>query len=169
MSVARGVHRGANRREGGITGKPVGADQQLWHTANTVGISPANILVNLPEQSSGLHTVPEGKRLDAHRCNDRIDLCFCRIGKRRLRTFIVDTQRTDVIGDEPVWHGDKVCGWITSGGYAHASGVSVALGYVEKELADSEGPWSIEILGQRFPARLQRVPLFDADGKRQRG
>lgn len=90
-------------------------------------------------------------------------------GKRRLRTFIVDTQRTDVIGDEPVWHGDKVCGWITSGGYAHASGVSVALGYVEKELADSEGPWSIEILGQRFPARLQRVPLFDADGKRQRG
>ena len=90
-------------------------------------------------------------------------------GKRRLRTFIVDTQRTDVIGDEPVWHGDNVCGWITSGGYAHASGVSVALGYVEKELADSEGPWSIEILGQRFPARLQRVPLFDADGKRQRG
>ncbi len=90
-------------------------------------------------------------------------------GKRRLRTFIVDTQRTDVIGDEPVWHGEKVCGWITSGGYAHASGVSVALGYVEKELADSEGPWSIEILGQRFPARLQRVPLFDADGKRQRG
>ena len=90
-------------------------------------------------------------------------------GKRRLRTFIVDTQRTDVIGDEPVWHGEKVCGWITSGGYAHASGVSVALGYVDKELADSDGPWSIEILGERFPARLQRVPLFDADGKRQRG
>ena len=46
---------------------------------------------------------------------------------------------------------------------------SVALGYVDKELADSDGPWSIEILGERFPARLQRVPLFDADGKRQRG
>ena len=89
-------------------------------------------------------------------------------GKRRLRTFLVETQRTDVIGDEPVWHGERVCGWITSGGYAHGSGVSVALGYVDKDLAESDGPWSIEILGQRFPARLQRVPLFDPDGKRQR-
>jgi dimethylglycine dehydrogenase len=89
-------------------------------------------------------------------------------GKRRLCTFLVDTVRTDVIGDEPVWHGESVCGWVTSGGYAHASGLSVAVGYVDKALADSEGPWSIEILGQRFPARLQRVPLFDAAGRRQR-
>lgn len=89
-------------------------------------------------------------------------------GKRRLRTFLVETQRTDVIGDEPVWHGERVCGWITSGGYAHGSGVSVALGYVDKDLAESDGPWSIEILGRRFPAQLQRVPLFDPDGKLQR-
>ena len=89
-------------------------------------------------------------------------------GKRRLCTFLVDTVRTDVIGDEPVWHGESVCGWVTSGGYAHGSGVSVAVGYVDRALADSEGPWSIEILGERFPARLQRVPLFDAAGRRQR-
>ena len=90
-------------------------------------------------------------------------------GLRRLRTFIVDTDRTDVIGDEPIWFGEQVRGWVTSGGYAHGSGLSVAMGYVEREIADSEGPWSIEILGRRFPARLQRVPLFDAEGRRQRG
>lgn len=90
-------------------------------------------------------------------------------GLRRLRTFIVDTARTDVIGDEPIWFGEQVRGWVTSGGYAHGSGLSVAMGYVERDIADSEGPWSIEILGQRFPARLQRVPLFDAEGRRQRG
>ena len=90
-------------------------------------------------------------------------------GHRRLRTFIVETDTTDVIGDEPIWHGDTVCGWVTSGGYAHASALSVAVGYVAKELADSDGPWSIEILGQRRRARLQRTPLFDADGKRLHG
>ncbi len=90
-------------------------------------------------------------------------------GVRRLRTFIVETERTDVIGDEPVWHGERVVGWVTSGGYAHASGVSVAMGYVERELADLDTGWSIEILGNRCPARLQKSPLFDADGRRQRG
>ncbi len=90
-------------------------------------------------------------------------------GVRRLRTFIVETERTDVIGDEPVWHGERVVGWVTSGGYAHASEVSVAIGYVERELADLDTGWSIEILGNRCPARLQTSPLFDADGRCQRG
>jgi dimethylglycine dehydrogenase len=88
---------------------------------------------------------------------------------RRLRTFIVETDRTDVIGDEPIWFGEQVRGWVTSGGYAHGSGVSVALGYVDKDIAESDGPWSIEILGRRFAARMQRVPLFDPAGVRQRG
>jgi len=90
-------------------------------------------------------------------------------GTRRLRTFIVETVRTDVIGDEPIWFGEHVRGWVTSGGYAHASGLSIALGYVDKDIAESDGPWTIEILGERFPARMQRVPLFDSEGLRQRG
>ena len=89
-------------------------------------------------------------------------------GVRRLRTFIVETERTDVIGDEPIWQGERVVGWVTSGGFAHASGVSVAVGYVERELADLDTGWRIEILGTLCPARLQKSPLFDADGRRQR-
>jgi dimethylglycine dehydrogenase len=90
-------------------------------------------------------------------------------GTRRLRTFVVDTARTDVIGDEPIWFGEQVRGWVTSGGFAHGSGLSVALGYVDKDIAECDGPWSIEILGERFGARMQRVPLFDPAGQRQRG
>jgi dimethylglycine dehydrogenase len=90
-------------------------------------------------------------------------------GKLRLRVFVVDADGADVIGDEPIWHGDTVCGWVTSGGYAHGSAVSVAVGYVEKALADRAGGWSIEILGERRPARLQQEALFDAAGKRMRG
>lgn len=87
-------------------------------------------------------------------------------GRLRLRCYVVETDDADVIGDEPIWHEAAVCGWVTSGGFAHGSNVSVALGYVPTELADANDGWSIEILGQRYPARLQRRALFDPDGKR---
>jgi dimethylglycine dehydrogenase len=87
-------------------------------------------------------------------------------GRLRLRCFVVDTDNVDAIGDEPIWYGDAVRGWATSGGFAHASGVSVVMGYVPKEIADEPGPWSIEILGTRYPARLQVRALFDPDGQR---
>ena len=56
-------------------------------------------------------------------------------GKLRLRTFIVDAKDADVIGDEPICFKGEVRGWVTSGGYAHAAGKAVALGYVPKEIA----------------------------------
>jgi dimethylglycine dehydrogenase len=90
-------------------------------------------------------------------------------GRLRLRCFVVETQGVDAIGDEPIWFRDELRGWVTSGGFAHASGVSVAMGYVPKEIADEAEHWSIEILGQRYPARLQRRSLFDFDGKRLKG
>ncbi|MBC8220721.1 MAG: FAD-dependent oxidoreductase, partial [Proteobacteria bacterium] len=93
--------------------------------------------------------------------------------KLRLRTFVVDANDADVIGDEPIWFNsdpdknapDEVKGWVTSGGYAHNSGVSVAMGYVPQEIADEKHGWSIEILGQRYSATLQEEALFDPKGR----
>ncbi len=42
------------------------------------------------------------------------------------------------------------------------------MGYVPKELAEEDGGWEIELLGERLHARLQRQPLFDANGSRMR-
>ncbi len=89
-------------------------------------------------------------------------------GRLRLRTFTVEAKDADVIGDEPIWYDGRVVGWVTSGGFAHASGVSVAMGYVPKELAEADGGWKIELLGDRLAAKLQRQPLFDANGSRMR-
>jgi dimethylglycine dehydrogenase len=89
-------------------------------------------------------------------------------GTLRLRTFIVEARNADVIGDEPIYFKGEVRGWVTSGGYAHASGVSVALGYVPKEIADELDGWSVELLGDILPARLQSQPLFDANGAKMR-
>jgi dimethylglycine dehydrogenase len=89
-------------------------------------------------------------------------------GTLRLRTFVIDAMDADVIGDEPISLNGKVCGWVTSGGYAHTSGVSVALGYVPKDVADETDGWQVELLGEMLPARLQAQPLFDANGSRLR-
>ncbi|HZB42422.1 MAG TPA: glycine cleavage T C-terminal barrel domain-containing protein, partial [Ilumatobacter sp.] len=84
----------------------------------------------------------------------------------------------DVIGDEPVWlvgdddddrhDNDRVVGWITSGGYAHYSGLSLAWGYVPAELADGAQQFEIEIIGNRRPARIQKEPPVDPSGLRMR-
>ena len=90
-------------------------------------------------------------------------------GKLRLRTFVVDADDADAIGDEPIWFDGEVRGWVTSGGYAHCSKVSVAMGYVPKDIADLPDSWEIEILGERRRARLQPDPLFDPHATRMRG
>jgi len=91
---------------------------------------------------------------------------------RRLVTLVVDADDADAIHDEPVFHGGEVVGFVTSGGYAHHVGESVALGYVPAHLADGSagtGGFEVEILGDLRPARLQREPLYDPLGERMRG
>jgi dimethylglycine dehydrogenase len=90
-------------------------------------------------------------------------------GARRLTAFTVAGTPVDVIGDEPIWHDNKVVGWITSGGYAHWAKQSVALGYLPREVADAESGFEIEIIGERYPALVQHEPLFDPQGERMRG
>jgi dimethylglycine dehydrogenase len=90
-------------------------------------------------------------------------------GKLRLRAFTMEAEDADVIGDEPIWFGGEVRGWVTSGGFAHGSKASVAMGYVPKEIADEASGFEIELLGKRHAARLQPAPLFDANLERMRG
>jgi dimethylglycine dehydrogenase len=98
----------------------------------------------------------------------------------RLVTLVVDAEPgpegADVIGNEPIWHDGEVVGRVTSGGYAHWSQASVALGYVPEALAaEFEGATGtndglgVEILGVRRDARLTDRPLFDPDATRMRG
>lgn len=90
-------------------------------------------------------------------------------GKLRLKSFVVAARDADVIGDEPIWLDGEVVGWVTSGGFAHNSGVSMAMGYVAKEHAAADGPWQIELLGERLDAHLQHAPIWDANAERMRG
>jgi dimethylglycine dehydrogenase len=88
---------------------------------------------------------------------------------RQLCTFIVDAIDADVVADEPIWLDDKVIGFVTSGGYAHYSKTSVALGFVPTELVAPGLSVEIEILGDRRPAKLITETLFDPRAERMRG
>jgi dimethylglycine dehydrogenase len=88
----------------------------------------------------------------------------------RRVSFVVDATDADVLGDEPIWHGGKVIGWVTSGGYGHYVERSLAQGYVPKALAGqtAAGVFEIEILGERRKATIIAAPLFDPEGARMR-
>ncbi|MBZ9602723.1 GcvT family protein [Phyllobacterium chamaecytisi] len=75
-------------------------------------------------------------------------------------------------GDKGAVQGEwRVVGWVTSGGYAHYVGQSMAQGYVPAELAKSEeqGLFEVEILGVRRAARINLEPPFDPSGEKMRG
>ena len=89
--------------------------------------------------------------------------------KRRICTFTVEAADADVWGDEPIWIDGAVVGFVTSGGYAHHSGVSVALGFLPVDMIEDGRRVEIEILGAMRKARLIPDPLFDPKAERMRG
>jgi len=90
-------------------------------------------------------------------------------GVRKLITLVVDADDADAMGDEPIWHGDAVVGWVTSGGYGHTVSQSIALGYVENAVAGETAGFAVELMGKRQPAVRSAEALVDPKGLRMRG
>jgi len=92
-------------------------------------------------------------------------------GSERVLVLLdIDAGDADVMNDEPIWHGGAVVGWVTSGGFAHYIGKSLALGYVPSRLANdtTDAAFEIEILGERRKATLLVDPPFDPEARRMR-
>jgi len=89
-------------------------------------------------------------------------------GDLRLQSFRVSATDADAIGDEPIWHDGEVVGWVTSGGYGHRVGASLALGYIPAALAGSNSGFEIEIIGERRAAVRLSEPAFDPAGSLMR-
>jgi dimethylglycine dehydrogenase len=88
---------------------------------------------------------------------------------RKLVAFEVEAMDADVNGYEPVWIGEEVRGFCTSGGYSHHAGKSIALALIPAEAAQAGLEAEIEILGHKRAARMLTEALFDVDGARMRG
>jgi len=86
---------------------------------------------------------------------------------RRLVTLVIDTD-VDVTLDEAILKDGAAVGYISSGGYAHHVGRSMAMGYVESALAAPGTGLEVEILGEMRAAEVQGAALYDPTGARMR-
>ena len=93
---------------------------------------------------------------------------------RRLVPLVIDSpaidgEPIDVSNDEAILRDGTAVGYVSSGGYAHHVGQSMAMGYVPTAMAATDERFDVEILGEMFPARVQTTPLYDPNGGRMRG
>jgi dimethylglycine dehydrogenase len=88
--------------------------------------------------------------------------------KRRFVTLVVDAPHADVAGYEVILKDGEPVGHVTSGGFGHCVGKSLAVGYVPTELARDGEAFAIDILGEECRAVLTANPLHDPQGGRLR-
>jgi dimethylglycine dehydrogenase len=88
--------------------------------------------------------------------------------KRRFVTMVVDAPHADVTGYEVVLKDGKPVGHVTSGGWGHAVGKSLACGYVPSELSRDGEEFKIDILGIECRAVVTGKALYDPQGGKLR-
>ncbi|MGB0799116.1 MAG: GcvT family protein, partial [Planktomarina sp.] len=86
---------------------------------------------------------------------------------RKLVTLTIETD-IDVTLDEAVLKNGKAVGYITSGGYAHHLGQSMALAYVDVNDSTPGTLLDVEILGEMKKARVEQTALYDPSGTQMR-
>ena len=77
--------------------------------------------------------------------------------------------RADPWGGEPVLRDGEYVGYLTSAGYGHCVGKTLALGYVRSDAVASNAAWDVEVIGKPRPARRLERPPIDPEGLRIRG
>ena len=74
----------------------------------------------------------------------------------------------DVSNDEAILRDGVAVGYVSSGGYAHRIGQSMAMGYVSSECAAPGTRLAVEILGEMRVAKVLGGPAYDANGAHMR-
>ena len=88
---------------------------------------------------------------------------------KKLVTLVIDIDGRDVVNDEAILKDGDCVGYVSSGGYAHHAGKSMAMGYVPTELAVDGMSLTVEVGGAMCPAHVVAQTLHDANGGRIRG
>jgi dimethylglycine dehydrogenase len=84
-----------------------------------------------------------------------------------LSCLVVDAQDADAHGFEPVYaDGEQPIAYVSSGGYGHTIGRSIALAYLPVGHATVGTELEIGILGERCRAVVSEQPLLDPAGER---
>jgi dimethylglycine dehydrogenase len=88
--------------------------------------------------------------------------------ERQLVTLEIDALDADATGYEPVWRSGAIAGFVTSGGYGHTVGESLAMALVAPEAAAIGSELSVHIVGAERGARVIKPSPYDPLGKAMR-
>jgi dimethylglycine dehydrogenase len=87
---------------------------------------------------------------------------------QRLVTLEVAAGDADAGPFEPIWDGDRRVGFVTSGGYGHSVGRSLALAYLDVDHTDPGTALEVHVVGTRTPATVIEDSPHDPSGRRPR-
>lgn len=87
---------------------------------------------------------------------------------QKLVSMTIDVDGIDVSGDEAILKDGAAVGYVSSGGYAHRVGRSMAMGYVRTGHAVPGTVLQVEILGKMYDAEVLGEPIYDPDGAKMR-
>jgi dimethylglycine dehydrogenase len=87
---------------------------------------------------------------------------------QRLVTLEIDADGADASGYEPIWQGDQRVGFVTSGGYGHHTGKSLAMGLLNTQVNEGDEPLMVDVVGQRRGVVTLKEPAWDPAGERMR-
>lgn len=88
--------------------------------------------------------------------------------KQVLVTLEVDAIDADASGYEPVWHKGEKVGFVTSGGYGHTVGKSLAMALVNRDVASEGTDLTVHIVGVERPAKVIAPSPYDPSGTAMR-
>ena len=88
--------------------------------------------------------------------------------QRQLVTLEIDAADADATSYEPVWRSGSMAGFVTSGGYGHTIGKSLAMALVAPEAAPVGSELSVHIVGAERKARVIAPSPYDPAGKAMR-
>lgn len=86
-----------------------------------------------------------------------------------LVTLEVGADDADASGYEPVWRGGEKVGFVTSGGYGHTLGTSLAMALVRPDAGDEGTVLSLHIVGVERRARVIAPSPYDPESRAVRG
>ena len=87
---------------------------------------------------------------------------------RRLMLLRVDAADADAAADDPIRLDGRLVGEVTSGGFGHFTGLSLALGYVDRDTAEARPALAVEVMGEPRRAWILPAPPYDPAGARLR-
>jgi 4-methylaminobutanoate oxidase (formaldehyde-forming) len=88
--------------------------------------------------------------------------------KQKLCCIAISDTRSIALGKEPIRAGEKIVGWVASGGYGYSVGMSLAYAYLPTECAKHGTPLRVEFFGTQVDAEVVKSPLWDPKGERIR-